>query len=315
MRLLQSSLSKDPNERDVPYAWVDAPRNRPAKRAKPNPADGSAFSAALEVVEAQLGAIPGAASAVARTLSGFKRAQDARMALPFEAPRSALNTKVTGARRFVAQSYSLERIDAVRKRFDATVNDVVLAMCSAALRRYLIEFVGGVPDKPLTAMAPVSVRPRDGEDYGNAASAVLVNLGTHIDDPVRRLETIRASVQDGKALIKELSFNEVMLYTLLMATPLVAPALMGLGSRLPAANIVISNVPGPKKPLFWNGASLEGMYPVSIVYHGMAVNITVTSYAGSLDFGIVACRRSVPRVQRIIDFLEEGLVDLESAAG
>jgi WS/DGAT/MGAT family acyltransferase len=163
-------------------------------------------------------------------------------------------------------------------------------------------------------MAPVSVRPRDSDDFGNAASAVLVNLGTHIADPVRRLETIRASVQDGKALIKELSFNEVMLYTLVMATPLVAPALMGLGSRLPAANIVISNVPGPRKPLFWNGASLEGMYPVSIVYHGMAVNITVTSYAGSLDFGIVACRRSVPRVQRIIDFLEEGLVELETAA-
>jgi diacylglycerol O-acyltransferase len=93
-----------------------------------------------------------------------------------------------------------------------------------------------------------------------------------------------------------------------------APALLGLGAVLPATNVVISNIPGPRKQMYWNGARLEGMYPVSIVFHGLAVNITVTSYAGSLDFGIVACRRSVPRVQRIIDFLEEALAELERAA-
>jgi WS/DGAT/MGAT family acyltransferase len=164
-------------------------------------------------------------------------------------------------------------------------------------------------------MAPVSVRPKDGEEFGNAVSAVLVNLGTHIEDPVKRLETIQRSIGDARSVIKELSFNEVMLYTILVAGPVMVPALLGLGSVLPATNVVISNVPGPQETLYWNGARLEGMYPASIVFHGMAVNITVTSYAGSLDFGIVACRKSVPRVQRIIDFLEDGLMELEQAAG
>jgi WS/DGAT/MGAT family acyltransferase len=209
----------------------------------------------------------------------------------------------------------MERIDRIREAFSATVNDIVLAACASALRRYLAEYGGGVPMRPLTAMTPVSVRPKDADDFGNATSAVLVNLATHIEDPIRRLHTIQASMRDGRALIKELTFNEVILYTALMSTPLLLPSLLGLAAVIPPTNVVISNVPGPKNVLYWNGAKMEGMYPVSIVYHGMAVNITVTSYAGSLDFGIVACRRSVPSVQRIIDFLEEGLAELEAAAG
>jgi diacylglycerol O-acyltransferase len=310
MRLLQSSLSEDPDERGVPYAWAkDARRHtkeRPVEPSKP------ALFAVAETLQTQLGLIPGVARALAKTVAAVQRPADTRMALPFQAPRSVINTKVTGARRFVAQSYAMERIKRVGASFGATVNDVILAMVASALRRYLEEHGGGAPDKPLTAMAPVSVRPRDADDFGNAASAVLVNLGTHIADPAKRMEVIQASMRDGKALIKELSFNEVMLYTILVATPLMAPAVLGLGARFPAVNIVISNVPGPQKPLYWNGAKLEGMYPASIVFHGMAVNITVTSYAGSLDFGIVACRRSMPRIQRLIDFLEDGLAELES---
>jgi diacylglycerol O-acyltransferase len=208
----------------------------------------------------------------------------------------------------------MERIHRVRQAFGATVNDIVMAMSASALRRYLADFAGGVPDRPLTAMTPVAVRPTDADDFGNATSAILVNLATHMDDPVRRLQTIQASIRDGRSLIKELAFNEVILYTALMSTPLMLPSLLGLGSLVTPTNLVISNVPGPKKTLYWNGAQLDGLYPVSLVYHGMAVNITVTSYAGSLDFGIVACRKTVPRVQRIIDFLEDGLAELERAA-
>jgi diacylglycerol O-acyltransferase len=132
---------------------------------------------------------------------------------------------------------------------------------------------------------------------------------------VERLATIQRSINDGRSVIRELSFSEVMLYTVLVAAPVMAPALLGLGSVLPATNVVISNVPGPQETLYWNGARMDGMYPVSIVFHGMAVNLTVTSYAGSLDFGVVAFRKSVPRVQRIIDFLEDGLIELEAVAG
>jgi diacylglycerol O-acyltransferase len=313
MRLLKASLSEDPEERDRPLMWAKDGRGWKQSDMGEPPTHGG-FAKILETMGAQFGVLPNVGRAIARTMSAYQRPAEERMAAPFEGPRSPLNTKVTGARRFVAQSYSLERINRVREVFGATINDIVLAMSSSALRRYLADYAGGVPDKPLTAMTPVSVRPRDADDFGNATSAVLVNLATHMADPVRRLQTIQASIRDGRSLIKELAFNEVILYTALMSTPLMLPSLLGLGSLVTPTNIVISNVPGPKNPIYWNGAKLEGMYPVSLVYHGMAANITVTSYAGSLDFGIVACRKTVPSVQRLIDFLEDGLAELELAA-
>jgi diacylglycerol O-acyltransferase len=313
MRLLQASFSEDPAERNKSIMWAKGGHGwKQAEGAEPPTHRG--FANVLETMGAQLGVLPNVGRAIARTMSAYQRPAEERMAAPFEGPRSPLNTKVTGARRFVAQSYSLERINRVREAFGATINDIVLAMSSSALRRYLADYAGGVPERPLTAMTPVSVRPRDADDFGNATSAVLVNLATHMDDPVRRLQTIQASIRDGRSLIKELAFNEVILYTALMSTPLMLPSLLGLGSLVTPTNIVISNVPGPRNTLYWNGAKLEGMYPVSLVYHGMAANITVTSYAGSLDFGIVACRKTVPRVQRLIDFLEDGLAELERAA-
>lgn len=315
MRLLQTTLSEDPDARGVPFAWSkDADRLRKARPSLP-PGAPLDIARIADLVQSQLGTLPGVARAIRHAAASWSRPREERMALPFEAPRSPLNPRITGARRFVAQSYSLERIDRIRKALDATVNDIVLAISSSALRRYLIEHASGVPERSLTAMTPVSVRPTDGDDFGNAVTAVFVNLGTNIEDPGKRLEVIRASMTDAKSLIRELSFAEVMLFTLLTASPAMLPIALGLASKMPAVNVVISNVPGPKNPLYWNGAKLEGMYPVSIVAHGMAVNITVTSYAGSLDFGIVACRRSVPRVQRLIDFLEDGLAELESIAG
>jgi len=315
MRLLRASLSEDPDERDVPFMWDENGRGWRSQKASVPESTAGPVAAAVEALQSQLGSIPNVTRALARLAMSFQRPADERMALPYEGPRSPLNTKVSPSRRFVAQSYSMERINRVREAFGATVNDIVLAMCASALRRYLEEHGGGVPDRPLTAMTPVSVRTRDADDFGNATSAVLVNLSTHVKDPVRRLTNIQASMRDGRALIKDLSFDEVVLFTALMSTGLMVPALLGLGGLVTATNVVISNVPGPQRPMYWNGAKLEGMYPVSIVFHGLAVNITVTSYAGSLDFGIVACRKSIPRVQRIIDFLEDGLAELEEAAG
>jgi WS/DGAT/MGAT family acyltransferase len=308
MRILQGMLSEDPDGRK-PHPWSAA-----AAVARPSRAPSRAAETVASATERQLGNVGAAVRALTRAFKGRDRPSDQRMALPFEAPRTPLNVRVTGARRFVAQSYALARVDATRAVFGATVNDIVLAMCSTALRRYLEEYGGGVPAQPLTAMAPVSVRPTDGDDFGNALSITFVNLATHLTDPIERLRVIQASMRDGRSIIQELSSSEVMLYTALIGAPAMAPALLGLGAVLPATNVVISNIPGPRKQMYWNGARLEGMYPVSIVFHGLAVNITVTSYAGSLDFGIVACRRAVPRVQRIIDFLEDGLAELEQAA-
>jgi diacylglycerol O-acyltransferase len=112
-----------------------------------------------------------------------------------------------------------------------------------------------------------------------------------------------------------LSAGEAALFTQLTSSPIVLTTLLGLGELLPAYNLVISNVPGPRKPMYWNGAQMVGIYPASIVLHGQALNITLVSYVDQLDFGIIACRRSLPHVQRLIDYLEESLRELEALAG
>jgi hypothetical protein len=127
-----------------------------------------------------------------------------------------------------------------------------------------------------------------------------------------RLRAIQKSMGEGKRLFKSMNTADIPIFTSIIALPVVLPHLLGLSGRTrPTFNVTVSNVPGPRERLYWNGAPLEGMYPLSIVTQGQALNITATSVADSLDFGIVACRRSVPSAQRLIDHLEEALVELE----
>jgi len=119
------------------------------------------------------------------------------------------------------------------------------------------------------------------------------------------------STRAGKEMLSELTSREASLYATLMQTPLFVASMMGVADWFPPVSTVISNVPGPRDQLYWNGAPLLGTYPVSAVFHGFALNITFVSYHGNLDFGIIACRRTVPRVQRLIDYLEQSLSELE----
>jgi diacylglycerol O-acyltransferase len=229
-------------------------------------------------------------------------------------PRTHFNTTVSGARRFVAQSWPFERVRAVAKALDGTLNDAVLAMCAGALRRHLLA-EGDLPAESLKAMAPISLRAEGDVDSSNAIGFITADLATHIEDPAERFHAIQHSMRAGKQQLAGMSRREVELYTILTQGPMALATVLGLGSRFPAFSTVISNVPGPRQRMYWNGARLEGIYPASIPFHGFAVNITLVSYAQSLDFGIVACRRSVPHVQRLIDYIEEALVELEDVAG
>ena len=235
----------------------------------------------------------------------------AGLAVPWRhVPHTMINTQVSSARRFVAQSWSIERIRAVSKAADVTINDVVLAMCSGALRRYLDD-QGEHPRHSLRALVPVSVREKDDFDSPVAISYIIADLGTRHDDPAERLEAIVESTQAGKAMLSELTSREASLYATLMQLPLFVASMMGVADWFPPVSTVISNVPGPKQQLYWNGAPLLGSYPVSAVFHGFALNITFVSYNGNLDFGIIACRKTVPRVQRLVDYLEQSLTELE----
>ncbi len=235
--------------------------------------------------------------------------------LPFyQVPRSSLNTRVDSARRFVAQSWPFDRIKAVAAAFDGTFNDAVLAMCAGALRQYM-QAHSTLPEHSLKAMVPVSLRAEGDVDSGNAVAAISADLATNIADPAERFSAIRASVQAGRAYFRDLSPREIGLFSMLMQTPAIILTPLGLAPKLPPYNLVISNVPGMREPMYWNGARLDGTYPMSIITDGMALNITLVTYAGNVDFGIVACRRSVPQVQRMIDYMEDALQALEDAAG
>ena len=233
------------------------------------------------------------------------------LAVPWRhVPHTAINTHVSAARRFVAQSWSIDRVRAVADATGTTINDVVLAMCSGALRRYLDQ-QGEHPEHSLRALVPVSVRDEHDFDSAVAISYIIADLGTKHEDPADRLDTIVESTRAGKGMLGELTPREASLYATLVQTPLFIASMMGVADWFPPVSTVISNVHGPKEQLYWNGAPLLGTYPVSAVFHGFALNITFISYHGNLDFGIIACRHSVPHMQRIIDYLEESLVELE----
>jgi diacylglycerol O-acyltransferase len=237
------------------------------------------------------------------------------LAVPWHnVPKTTLNTRVSGARRFVAQSFDFRRVRAVGKAMDATVNDVVLAMCSGALRRYLLTR-DELPRHSLKAMAPVSLREETDLDSTNAVGFITADLATNVYDPEKRLRTIQDSMRAGKDLLRSLSSREAALFMQLTQVPALLTSVLGLASRYPAFSTVVSNVPGPRERLYWNGARLDGIYPASIVFDGFAMNITMVSYVDKLDFGIVACRRSLPQVQRMIDHLEDALAELEVVAG
>jgi WS/DGAT/MGAT family acyltransferase len=227
-----------------------------------------------------------------------------------------LNVPITGARRFAAQSWPIDRLKRVAKASDATLNDVVLAMCSGTLRTYL-DGEDALPAEPLIAMVPVSLRDESTPDAaGNAVGVIMCNLGTNQSDPAARLSTVRRSMLDGKALLRGMSPLQILAMSAIGMSPLILEPLFGLtGVARPPFNLVISNVPGPRTPLYWNGARLDGLYPLSIPLTGQALNITVTSYSDEVAFGLTGCRRSVPHLQRMLGYLDAELAALEEAVG
>ena len=310
MRLAQRMLSSDPSERDMPPVWALPPR-APRVGDERGSTVRQTVSRLLGESGRQLGTIPTVARELLRTVNEAR--SDPAYRSIFHAPRSILNEKITGSRRFAAQSYCLKRIRAVCHAFDTTVNDVVMAMCSTALRTYLMN-QDALPDKPLIAMVPVSLR-RDDSAEGNQVGIILASLHTDEPGPVDRLMKIHIGVQEAKRRYAAMSPEEIVNYTALTLAPAAFHLLTGLAPKWQTFNVVISNVPGPGEPQYWNGAKLEGMYPVSISMDRLALNMTLTSYNDQIEFGLTGCRRTLPSLQRMLDYLEDGLVELEVAAG
>jgi diacylglycerol O-acyltransferase len=304
MRLGMQALSSDPNERNMPPFWA-LPRRRRIRDAEANV--GFYSDTALKY----LAATP---AVMREAFKVFVKSQrNPEHVSLYSAPHCKLSEKITGSRRVAAQSYSLPRVKAIAKVFGATVNDVVLGICGSALRGYLMS-QNALPDKPLVAMVPMSIR-KDDSAGGNQFAVILTNLGTHLSDPVDRLRVIKHSVDDAKTRYRQMSQEQCSTFSAMVLAPVIYNLFTGLRPKWMSFNVVISNVPGPETPLYMNGARLEGMYPASIVHDHNALNITFTSYGDSLEFGVVGCRRTLPSMQRLLDHIERGITEFERAAG
>jgi WS/DGAT/MGAT family acyltransferase len=243
-----------------------------------------------------------------------------RAALPLTTPRTSLNGAVTPHRRVALSSISLEDAKRVKRACDTTVNDVVLAVCAGALRRYLID-ANELPDDPLVATVPVSVAPAVGNRPGaNKVSAMFVALPVQIEDPLKRLLTIRDSTKGAKQEHNALG-ADVLLNWAEHATPNVFSAAARAYTRLklaerhrPIHSLVISNVPGPDFPLYLAGAELVAGFPLGPVMDGAGLNITVMSYQGVLNWGLMACAETVPRVAALASYIPDALDELLRAA-
>ncbi|HEY3556925.1 MAG TPA: wax ester/triacylglycerol synthase family O-acyltransferase [Kribbella sp.] len=325
LRLMQQTLTTDPARTNMPATYA-LPGGGAETQLGGAVAEGG-VPTPVEVL-AGLGRVPGrvvgsavrgvgGAGRLLADLAGLPPAGLESLlhsTMPFQAPRTILNQPVTGARRFAAQSWPIERLEKVRAITGATLNDVLLAMCSGALRNYLLD-LNALPDKALTAMVPVNIRIADtGPGGGNSLATLIADLATDQADPERRIRRIMASTTQAKSVLSGLSPRQNLIVGALgfaVAGP--GAVLPGVAGRTtPPYNIVISNVPGPaESPLYWNGSRLLGLYPASIVMNGQALNISVTSYAHELHFGLIGCRRTVPHLQRLLGHLETSLAELE----
>lgn len=213
----------------------------------------------------------------------------------------------------------LEDARRVRRAVGCTFNDVVMAVCSGALRQYLLRHEV-LPAEPLIAMVPVSVRSADeGDNYQNRVSGLLAELATEVADPLERLRRVQQSMDRAKADFDTIPAEALMDFTQ-FAPPAIAARALRMYSRLriadrlnPPFNLIISNIPGPAEPLYAAGARLVRFYPVSAVADGQGLNMTVQSYCGRLDFGFVACRELVPDLWDLIDDLHTSMNELLGA--
>jgi diacylglycerol O-acyltransferase len=318
MRLLASVLSTDPDERNMPAPWAMRPRT---PREEPASTGGASLSdvtsATVRTALAIASEAAGMPGALVRTLN--KSVRNETSALSLYAPRTMLNQNITGSRRFAAQDWPVERLRAVGRASGTTINDVVLAMVSGAMRTYLLD-LDALPDTSLISMVPVGLNAKQSQlasgDGGNAVGSVMVQLGTHLPDPADRLAAIHRSMVDGKDSLSAMTPTQILAMSALGQAPaILGPIFRMQGIVRPPYNLVVSNVPGPRTTHYWNGARLTGTYPLSIPINGMALNITCTSYDGKMCFGLTGCRRTVPHLQVLLQHLDEELTALERAAG
>jgi diacylglycerol O-acyltransferase len=322
LRMLRRIFTSDPEARNLLPPWAVGlrgpdqsgivqvprpPREKPprGKAAQTESRVGSALKTARSVM-----------GSLGRTYyESFTGPRDPLRAAPYRAPKTTFNTPISTPRRFATQLYTMDRLRAVASAIDGSLNDVFLAVCSGAIRRYLLE-LDDLPDESITANVPVSVRAEDGPGMGNAITFLLTQLRTDVEDPLERVRLIQASIKQGKERLPKVGSAAMDTYTAALMAPVMIQAVLGIGGHgRPSSNLVLSNVPGPTGACYVEGSRLEAIFPLSLLSNGQALNITGVSFDGQFSIGYTGCRDNVPHLQRIAVYSGEALEELETALG
>ncbi|WP_114800976.1 wax ester/triacylglycerol synthase family O-acyltransferase [Moraxella canis] len=307
MRLFQRSLSHSPDEKLSKPIWLRDIRRK-----------GSSFAMDKKSILGHFkDQILGLKPVYQELKSDYQLSQTTSSQTPktqfissLQAPASILNQRIGTSRHISVMTLKKARFVQIAKQLNVSTNDMILAVCSSAVRAYLIS-QNALPDAPLIAFVPTSLRKND-TAIGNQISFIPTNLGTDNPDPIMRLMVIHDSMQAGKGRIGRMTQPEFINYT----AAHYAWAGVNLATRaLPtkqAFNLIISNIPGDDTPLYLSGARLTAMYPASVLLDGQALNISFTNYQDCIDFGITACQAALPNIQSLPSLLEKALDEYES---
>jgi diacylglycerol O-acyltransferase len=241
--------------------------------------------------------------------------RNSKIALPFSAPRTSINAPTGAARSITMTSYPVEEMRVVGKSQGMSINDVVMAMCDMALNRYFDE-KGDAPDGPLVAYMPVNIRTDNDDGDGNLISLLQVKLASSHQDPIAVLKEVHESIVSAREVYSGASRAAVQYYGLMVALLAQFQEALKLDEVLAqVTNLVISNVPGPKRALYLKGAEMLGIYPVSTLPPMTALNVTAVSYVGTMCFGLIAARTVIPDLPVLTSYLDDAFQELAEAAG
>ncbi|OAV19245.1 wax ester/triacylglycerol synthase family O-acyltransferase [Moraxella catarrhalis] len=306
MRLFQRSLSHSPDEKLSKPIWLRNIRRK----------ESSFVMDKKPIVERFKDQIAGLKPVYQELKSDYQLSQSTasqtsktQFISSLQAPPSILNQRIGTSRHICVLTLKKARFVQVAKRLNVSTNDMILAVCSTAIRNYLLS-QNALPDMPLIAFVPISLRKND-TALGNQISFIPTNLGTNNPDAIARLRLIHDSVKAGKMRAGRMTQAEFINYTAVHYAWAGINLAMRLYPTKQAFNLIISNIPGDGTPLYLNGAKLTAMYPASVLFDGQALNISFTNYQDCIDFGITACQTALPNIQSLPSLLTQALVEYE----
>lgn len=320
LQMITRSLSTDPDERNMPpFYAAKSTGSRPAGTGKPARRSPTLISALRGITGAASAGLDLTAKVVRAQLAGAVGSLLTRsIVVPFNAPRTRFNSKLGPYRAVAGTSLDRARVRALRDAAGVTGNDVVMTVISAALRSWLVER-GELPERSLVAICPVTVRPRDSTAAGGGGNQFglgMCPLATDVEDDAQRLALVHNAMSNVKSQVAQQGPGAMLVAMGPAIGPTILLPLLPFDTGVPPSfNLPISNVPGPQQQMYFNGASVDEIYPASSIWDGMALNVTVCSYADRIGVGYVADRDVMPDIETLIPFTEAALASLEAAVG